>query len=300
MGESNLYTINQGSGIFLLENLRFYRQEEEGSEQFAYKLSQYGDVFVNDAFGAVHRPHASISKINLPVRVAGLLLARELEMFNLLLAQSGCEVAILGGAKVADKTELIEQLLTRVKKVLVGGAMAVTFVKKLGQCGIGASRFDEKGAAFVLEIMKRAEQLGVDVILPIDFRCAKSLDDGEEVTVCKVDGEGVPDGYSAYDIGPLTETAFSTAIHHAKSVLWNGPMGVFESKQFSHGTTSLIDALDQCTGVTVVGGGDTAAAVSLLRPEARLTHVSTGGGASLELMEGRVLPGVVHLEAKDV
>lgn len=281
-------------GVYLLENLRFYPEEEAGSDEFAKELSKHGDVFVNDAFGAAHRPHASISHISIPIRVCGLLLQSELESFGKLLTLKKIDLAILGGAKVIDKIVLIDELLERVGKVIIGGAMAFSFMKKNM---IGDSLFDGEGAKHVEGILQKAKRLNVEIILPIDFTCAPSLN-STDVTVCTLN-DGIPSGLAGFDIGPASQQLVTATILSSRSILWNGPMGVFESPQFSPGTITIIDALDKVTAdsqaITVVGGGDTAAAVHLLRPGARLSHVSTGGGASLELMEGKALPGVEAL-----
>lgn len=286
------------TGVYLLENLRFHKQEEEGDGDFGQVLSSYGDIYVNDAFGTVHRPHASISRITIPVRVGGLLLCGELEAFGKLLADEGkhgMDLAILGGAKVSDKIVLIDRLMERVKTIIVGGAMAFTFIKVLGVGAIGDSLFDQKGAQYVEDLMKKATLLNVSIILPVDFRCSSQLD-SDTMKVCSV-SDGIPAGMSGFDIGPKTEALFKSVISNdCKAVLWNGPMGVFEKRQFANGTIAVIDALHDITtnhgAMTVVGGGDTAAAVHTLRPLAQVSHVSTGGGASLELMEGKALPGI--------
>lgn len=284
----------QGFRVFLLENLRFHPGEEAGSEEFARKLSSLGDVYINDAFGAMHRPHASISKIVIHTRAAGLLVARELEAFSDLLRER-IDLVVLGGAKVSDKLKLIENLIPRVDTIYIGGAMAFTFLAEEGKMeSIGESLYDQDGASAVPGILQKARQFQCNLVFPVDFRCAKSLGD-QDLVIVKTLQEGIPKGYAGFDIGPQSESILYDLVVKAKKVFWNGPMGVFEQERFSHGTLKCLQAMNDAQGLTIIGGGDTAAACTLLYPECKVSHVSTGGGAGLELLEGAELPGIAHL-----
>lgn len=301
-----------------MENLRFHLEEEkkvkgkDGTkreatkadiEKFAMALSKFGDVYVNDAFGTMHRAHTSITDIKLPMKVAGLLVKKELEAFAPLLSSDGnrpIDVLILGGAKVADKIKLIDNLLPKVKTLLVGGGMAFTFLKKKG-VEIGKSIFDADGFQHLDDLLEKAKELGVQIILPADYIISA---DGQSGKTCQGD---IPDGFSGMDIGPETSARFAAALNQVKAngtILWNGPVGVFEREAFSAGTRQLTSDLAEATahGVkTVVGGGDSAAAAAIFAPHSLgkdFFHVSTGGGASLELLEGIALPGIAVLSSK--
>jgi len=298
--------------VFLLENLRFH-VEEEGKgvdaagakfkadkaavKAFAADLTAHGDVYVNDAFGTAHRAHASMVGVALPVRASGFLLARELAYFARALdAPARPFVAVLGGAKVADKLALITNLLDKVNAVVIGGGMAFTFKKVLG-FAVGDSLFDEEGAKAVPGIMAKAKALGVAIHLPTDYVAADKFDAAAATRVV-TDAQGVPAGWRGLDVGPATAAAFSAVVRGAKTVVWNGPPGVFEMAPFAAGTRAMAAAVAECTaagGVTIVGGGDTATAAEAFGVADRVSHVSTGGGASLELLEGKTLPGVAAL-----
>jgi phosphoglycerate kinase len=298
--------------VFLLENLRFH-VEEEGSRKdaagvkvkadkaavaaFAKDLTLLGDVYVNDAFGTAHRAHASMVGVQLPVRASGFLLKRELEYFAKALDKPARPfVAILGGAKVADKLQLITNMLEKVNEIIIGGGMAFTFLKVLGM-PIGDSLFDAEGAKAVPGILAKAQELGVTVHLPVDFVVADKFDAAAKTeTVPKA--QGVQDGWRGLDIGPASSAAFGAVIRNAKTVVWNGPPGVFEMPAFAVGTKAMAEAMADATAsgaVTIVGGGDTATAAEVFGIADKVSHVSTGGGASLELLEGKQLPGVVAL-----
>lgn len=277
----------------LLENVRFHPGETKGDETLARAFAALGDVFINDAFGACHRAHASVTGIAhfLP-SAAGRLLAAELAAFDrVLTAPDRPFVAILGGAKVSDKLAVIDNLLDRVDTLLVGGGMAYTFLRAQGHT-IGSSLFEEGQIDLCRAALTKAGERGVELLLPSDHVVAERLAaDAEAETV----GIDIPDGRMGLDIGPQTRERFCEPIRGARTVVWNGPMGVFEMERFRAGTEALGRALADCKGTTVVGGGDTVAAISLLGLEASVSHISTGGGASLELLEGKVLPGVAAL-----
>lgn len=278
-------------GVLLLENLRFHEEETKNDPEFAKRLAALADLYVNDAFGTAHRAHASTEGVAhyLPA-VAGFLMEKEIEYLGKALEDPKRPfVAVLGGAKVADKVRVVENLLSKVDSLLVGGGMAFTFLKAKGYC-IGKSILDTEGIAFVQSIL--AEK-GDKIVLPRDVVVAPSLDaeSGQVVPV-----EQIPDDVMGLDIGPQTAAEFGVAIRSASTVVWNGPMGVFEKDPFAQGTRAVAEAMAACQGVTVVGGGDTAAAVEKFGLADKMTHVSTGGGASLEFLEGRELPGVVALQ----
>jgi phosphoglycerate kinase len=299
--------------LFLLENLRFHPEEEgscklpDGSKKkadpalvdaFRASISRLGDVYVNDAFGTVHRAHSSIVGVGLEPKLAGLLLKKELKAFSQLLeSPDRIDVAILGGSKVSDKIQLILHLLPKVNTLLIGGGMAFTLLKVKDGVEIGSSLFDEPGAALVGQIYEEAAKQSVDIVLPFDF-VAGDVFRADAQTKVTTSEEGIPSGWMGLDIGPASSAVFARRIRNAKSVIWNGPMGVFEWASFAAGTKFILDAMLDATragALTIVGGGDSATAVAKWDAEAGLTHVSTGGGASIELLEGRVLPGITAL-----
>nr|AHB50483.1 phosphoglycerate kinase [Mayetiola destructor] len=299
--------------IILLENLRFY-VEEEGKgvdasgakvkadpakvKSFRESLRKLADVYVNDAFGTAHRAHSSMLGEGYDVRAAGLLLSKELKYFSQALDNpSRPFLAILGGAKVADKIQLIENLLDKVDEMIIGGGMAFTFLKVLNNMNIGSSLFDEEGAKIVPKLVEKAKAKNVQLHLPIDFVIGDKF--AEDATVGYVDvAAGIPDRAMGLDVGPKTNEAFSTVVTRAKLIVWNGPPGVFEFTNFANGTKSLMDAIVSATKngtVSIIGGGDTASCCIKWNTESSVSHVSTGGGASLELLEGKNLPGVAAL-----
>jgi phosphoglycerate kinase len=282
--------------VVLLENLRFHPEEERNDPGFAAQLARLADVYVDDAFGAAHRAHASTAGM-VPLvreRAAGLLLTREVEMLSRLMrAPEKPFVAVLGGAKVSDKIGVIEHLLTRVTSFVIGGAMAYTFLRAQGK-PVGRSRVEDDKVELARETLTRAAQAGVVVRLPLDHLVADRPEAGAVTRV--VPAADFPPDMLGVDIGPETAKRYAAEIAAARTVLWNGPMGIFEVDAFSRGTMAIADALAACRGVTVVGGGDSVAALARAGKTEAVTHVSTGGGASLEFLEGRELPGVKVLE----
>ncbi len=280
--------------LLLLENLRFHAEEEENAPAFAQALASLCDVYVNDAFGTAHRAHASTAGMALlvPVRGAGFLMKKELDYLGRILKSPEKPfVAILGGAKVSDKIKVLDNLLGKVDALLVGGAMAYTFLKATG-AQIGKSRVEEAKLGVATEILEKARKLSVRIGLPRDHVAAANPD-SKPVSVGDV---SIPADLMGLDIGPKTVAAFSDEIGKARTVFWNGPMGMFEKKAFSEGTFAIAGALARSKAVTIVGGGDSAAAVAEAGLAEKMSHVSTGGGASLEFLEGRELPGVKALE----
>jgi phosphoglycerate kinase len=297
MVEDRVARMHEGE-VLLLENLRFHAEEEKNDPAFAQQLARLADVYVNDAFGTAHRAHASTEGMTkfLPTAVAGLLMQAELSHLGQLLATPARPyVAILGGAKVSDKIGLILNLLPKLDRVLIGGGMAYTFLVAqgvpVGQSLVEADKVDAAG-----EILARATALGVTIQLPEDHVIAERLDASAATQV--VPQDGVPSGWMGVDIGPRTIEAFTRAIGEAKTVVWNGPMGVFEILPFAKGTNGVAMAVASSQATTIVGGGDSVAAVNQAGVAARITHISTGGGAFLELLEGRELPGVAALTDK--
>ena len=291
-------------GVMLLENTRFRKEEDtkEISAQapFAKELASLGDIFVNDAFGTAHRHHASTAGVAdyLPA-VMGFLMEKELKYLGEALENPKRPfVAIMGGAKVADKIPVIKNLMKKADTILIGGGMAFTFLKAMG-CGIGKSILDNDGIEFAGSLLEIAEGSGVKIILPKDILAAEAFDNEAHSEVFETSSaEGIPDGFAGLDIGPVTIGVFAGEIAKAGSILWNGPMGVFEMPGFAGGTRSVSEAIVKATengAISIIGGGDSAAAVTQFGHADKMTHVSTGGGASLEFIEGRPLPGVEAL-----
>ncbi|WP_324668161.1 phosphoglycerate kinase [Geochorda subterranea] len=281
--------------VALLENLRFHPEEEKNDPNFARRLARLGDVYVNDAFGSAHRAHASTEGVahHLPA-VAGFLLLKEIETMGKALAEPERPfVAILGGAKVSDKIGVIRNLLTRVDALLIGGGMAYTFLKARGY-EIGDSLLDAEHVDLARELMAEAERRKVRLLLPEDVVVAQAFSAQAPRQV--VAATAIPAGWQGLDIGPRTRERFEAEIRQARTVIWNGPLGVFEMAPFAEGTRHVALALAQSDGTTIIGGGDTAAAVEQFGLADRMSHVSTGGGASLEFLEGRELPGVAVLQ----
>jgi phosphoglycerate kinase len=283
-------------GLVLLENLRFHPEEEKNDPGFAKQLAALADVYVNDAFGAAHRAHASVEALVrlLPNAGAGLLMEKELRYLGEALGHPARPfVAVLGGAKVSDKIEVIDNLMHRVDRLLVGGAMAYTFFKALGK-PVGRSLVEDDKLGAARDIMARGEQRGVQLLLPVDHVVAEKLEAGVAAETLSVDDQAIGDRMGL-DIGPRTVAAYTEALQDAKTVVWNGPMGVFEIDVFSKGTIAVAQAVAAVKGTTIVGGGDSIAAVKKSGVGDRITHISTGGGASLEFLGGRTLPGVAVL-----
>ncbi|HET7874421.1 MAG TPA: phosphoglycerate kinase [Methylomirabilota bacterium] len=281
--------------LALLENLRFHAEEEKNDEGFARALAGLAQMYVDDAFAAAHRAHASIEAITrfLKPAAAGLLMARELGALGRIFENPERPVwAILGGAKVSDKLALVESLLARVDGVLIGGGMAFTFLACLGH-GIGRSLFEADRVEAARAVLERARSRGVPVRLPVDVVCAGSPDAAETRTVGVRE---IPADLVGLDVGPVTVAQFGAALQGARTVVWNGPMGVFEREPFAAGTLGVARAVAECPGFSVIGGGDTIAAVERAGVTARIGYISTAGGAFLEFLEGRVLPGVAALD----
>jgi len=284
--------------IVLLENTRFYREETENDPEFARKLAQLGDIYVNDAFGTAHRAHAStvgVAKF-LPA-VAGLLMAKELEMLGSILTHPDLPfVAILGGAKVSDKIGVLKSLLTKCQEILIGGGMAYTFLRAEG-ISTGKSLVEEDKIEEAGNIMEEAKKSGCKILLPMDHVVAPEPKSGVETRI--VGKNGIPEGWMGLDIGPETIKRFGESIGRAKTVFWNGPLGYFEIDEFSKGTREIARKLAEAKATVVVGGGDSIAALKKENLLDKMSHVSTGGGASLEFLEGKELPGVSVLKDKD-
>ncbi len=302
--------------VVLLENLRFHIEEEgkvknkDGSktkaepekvEAFRASLTKLGDVYVNDAFGTAHRAHSSVVGVDLPEKVAGFLMQKELDAFGSVLENPKRPVlAILGGAKVADKIPLIRNLLDKADEIIIGGGMTFTFKKVLEGMEIGESLFDPEGAKIVGELMDKAKEKGVKIHLPVDFVCGDKFDANAQTRAVE-DKEGIPKGWIGLDVGPKSRKLFADVIARAKTIIWNGPPGVFEFDRFAEGTKDMAEAIAAATSagaVSVVGGGDTATAAKKFKVVDKVSHASTGGGASLELLEGKTLPGVANLNEK--
>ncbi|MBT9155101.1 MAG: Phosphoglycerate kinase [Firmicutes bacterium] len=280
--------------IVMLENLRFHAAEEKNSPEFAEALARLADVYVNDAFGAAHRAHASVSGVPALIQpaAAGFLMSKELDFLGGALESPRRPfVAILGGKKVSDKIKVVETLLTRVDSLIIGGGMANTFLKACG-VDVGKSLYEPSQVELAAELLDLAERSKVAVHLPIDVVVATDIN-AEEGEIVGLDA--IPVDGAIVDIGPATGDLFASVIAAARLVLWNGPMGVFENPVFAVGTFGVAEALAASQAVTIVGGGDSAAAVEQSGLASRMTHISTGGGASLEFLEGKVLPGVAAL-----
>ena len=283
--------------IMLLENVRYRAEEEKNGEEFSKQLAGLAEIFVNDAFGTAHRAHCSTTGIAsfLPA-VSGFLIEKELKFLGEAVdSPKRPFVAILGGSKVSDKIGVIENLLNKADTIIIGGGMAYTFIKAAG-FGIGTSLCEEDKLELANELKAKAEAKGVKLLLPLDSKLGDKF--AEDCNTAFADSESMPEGWMGMDIGPKTIKLYTEAIKGAGTVVWNGPMGVFEFPAFEDGTKAVAQALAECGGTTVIGGGDSAAAIKKFGFEDKVTHVSTGGGASLEYLEGRVLPGVAALEDK--
>lgn len=286
----------QHERVQLLENLRFSPGETKNDPAFAKTLAAYGDVYVNDAFGAAHRAHASIAAVAdlFTEKAAGLLLTKELHYLKEALKDPARPfVAILGGSKISDKLKLIDNLLDKVDRLIIGGGMSYTFLKAQG-LSVGNSLVEEDFLAEARALETKCQEKGVALTLPLDHLVAAEFkaDAASEITL----DTAIPDGYMGLDIGPETINLYATHVREAKTVVWNGPMGVFEWETFATGTISIAEAMAENDGMTIIGGGDSVAAVNKVGLQAHMTHISTGGGASLELLGGHDLPGVVALE----
>ena len=292
----NLVNGMQNGDVVLLENLRFHKAETKNDPSFCEALAENGDVYVNDAFGTAHRAHASTTGVASYIknRAVGYLMRRELQFLGEAVSEPVRPfVAILGGAKVSDKIKVIEKLLDKVQTLIIGGGMACTFLKSQGY-EIGASLLEENSLDSATNLIQEAEQKGVEILLPVDAVIAERFDNNASTRIISVE-EGAPDDWLILDVGPRSIEIFSHSILGSGTVLWNGPMGVFEMEKFSKGTYAIAESLANATdsgSVTIIGGGDSAAAIQNSGLSERITHVSTGGGASLEFLEGKELPGV--------
>ncbi|XP_067132546.1 phosphoglycerate kinase [Centruroides vittatus] len=299
--------------IILLENLRYHIEEEgkgvndkgekikanaDDVAKFRQSLTKLGDVFVNDAFGTAHRAHSSMVGVELPQKASGFLLKKELQYFAKALENPERPfLAILGGAKVKDKIQLIENMLDKVNEMIIGGGMAFTFLKELKGMKIGGSLYDDEGAKIVSKLMEKAAKNNVQIHLPEDFVTADKFDEKANTGTATVE-TGIPDGWMGLDCGPKSVATFKASVGRAKTIVWNGPMGVFEWENFAQGTKGVMDEVVNVTSkgaTTIIGGGDTATCCAKWKTEDKVSHVSTGGGASLELLEGKTLPGVAYL-----
>ncbi len=283
--------------ILLLENTRFHPEEKKNDPEFAKELASLADIFVNDAFGTAHRAHASnvgVAK-QLP-SVIGFLIKKEIEFLDKALTNPEKPyTAILGGAKVSDKIDLIEQLLDKADSILVGGAMMYTFLKALGY-SVGKSLVEEDKIPAALQIMEQAKERGVNLYLPEDTVVAKAMEEDTEFHSVPVNA--IPDDMIGLDIGILSVRKYAEIIQQSKTVIWNGPMGMFEISSFSHGTKGVARAVASCSGITIIGGGDSAAAIEKFGFADKVSHISTGGGASLEYLSGKELPGIAIIPDK--
>ncbi|MCR4943156.1 MAG: phosphoglycerate kinase [Clostridium sp.] len=283
--------------VVLLENTRYRKEETKNGEEFSKELASLAEVFVNDAFGTAHRAHCSTVGVTdyLDTAVCGYLIQKELKFLgDAVETPERPFVAILGGAKVSDKIAVINNLLDKVNTIIIGGGMAYTFLKAQGY-EIGTSLVEEDRLDYAKEMIAKAEEKGVKFLLPVDHRVATEFKD---VTATVTEDQNIPAGNMGLDIGPKTEKLYADAIKDAKTVIWNGPMGVFEFENYNKGTIAVAKAMAESEATTIIGGGDSAAAVNILGFGDKMSHISTGGGASLEFLEGKVLPGIAALNDK--
>ena len=287
----------RGGQVMLLENVRYRAEETKNEEPFTGELASLGEIFVNDAFGTAHRAHCSTAGLAkyMPA-VSGFLIEKEIKFLGDVLEDPERPfVAIMGGAKVGDKIPVIENLMKKVDSLIIGGGMSYTFFKAMGY-EIGKSILDEESTGLAGELMKKAEAAGVQLLLPVDTVCAREFSNDSEKAV--FDRDSIPEDMMGMDIGPKTIELYKDCISKAKTIVWNGPAGVFEMPSFEAGTKAIAQALAESDATTVIGGGDSAAAVEQFGFADKMTHISTGGGASLEFLEGKELPGVACLEDK--
>ena len=288
--------------VVLLQNTRFRKEETKNIEDFSKELASLADCYVDDAFGSCHRAHCSTAGVTAftSPNVAGYLIGKELSVMGKALENADRPfVAVLGGAKIEDKLNVISNLLEKVDTLIIGGGMAFTFLKAKGY-GVGNSLLDETKIDYCKDMMKKAEEKGVKLLLPVDTVCVKEFPNPIDAPVetCVVAADQIPDGMEGVDIGPKTQELYAEAFLTAATVVWNGPMGVFENPTLAQGTLSVAKAMAESNAVTIIGGGDSAAAVEQMGLADKMTHISTGGGASLEFLEGKTLPGVACLDEK--
>lgn len=283
--------------VVLLQNTRYRKEETKNGEELSKELASLAEMFVNDAFGTAHRAHCSTVGVTeyLKPAVCGYLIQKELKFLgDAVETPERPFVAILGGAKVSDKINVINNLLEKVDTLIIGGGMAYTFLKAQGYT-VGSSLIEEDKVEYAKEMLAKAEEKGVKLLLPVDHRVAKEFKDVEAVVT---EDQNIAEGFMGLDIGPKTEAIYAEAIKDAKTVIWNGPMGVFEFENFNKGTIAVAKAMAEADATTIIGGGDSAAAVNILGFGDKMSHISTGGGASLEYMEGKVLPGIAAIDDK--
>ncbi|HHD2751362.1 TPA: phosphoglycerate kinase [Clostridium perfringens] len=283
--------------VVLLQNTRYRKEETKNGEELSKELASLAEMFVNDAFGTAHRAHCSTVGVTeyLKPAVCGYLIQKELKFLgDAVETPERPFVAILGGAKVSDKINVINNLLEKVDTLIIGGGMAYTFLKAQGYT-VGSSLVEEDKVEYAKEMLAKAEEKGVKLLLPVDHRVAKEFKDVEAVVT---EDQNIQEGFMGLDIGPKTEAIYAEAIKDAKTVIWNGPMGVFEFENFNKGTIAVAKAMAEADATTIIGGGDSAAAVNILGFGDKMSHISTGGGASLEFLEGKVLPGIAALNDK--
>ncbi len=295
--KSTISDMNDGD-IVLLQNTRFRKEETKNEENYSKELASLCDLFVNDAFGTAHRAHCSTVGVTEFVEqsVCGYLIQKELKFLGEAIENAEKPfTAILGGSKVSDKINVINNLLEKVDNLLIGGAMAYTFLKAKDY-KMGISRVEEDKIDYALEMMDKAKEKGVKLYLPIDHVVAREFNKNANPVI--TEDENIQDGYMALDIGPKTRELYAEVIDKSKTIIWNGPMGVFEFENFNKGTIAVGEAMANCEGITIIGGGDSAAAVNIFGLGDKMTHISTGGGASLEFLEGKELPGIVALNDK--
>ena len=289
-------TLKEGE-VALLENVRYYKEETKNAPEFAKELASLAEIFVNDAFGTAHRAHASTTGVAdyIPA-VCGFLIQKEIDVMGKALDNPVRPfVAVLGGAKVSDKIGVITNLLEKVDTLIVGGAMAYTFLKAEGH-NVGISLCEEDKLELASELLAKAKEKGVSLLLPVDHIAADKFDENAEPVL--VEGKDIPEGLMGMDVGPKSVELFKEAVKNAKTVIWNGPMGVFEFKNFAGGTFAVAEAIAETDCISIIGGGDSVAAVTKLGFADKMTHISTGGGASLEFLEGLELPGIAALNEK--
>lgn len=300
--DENFNINNLSSKVILLENLRFYKEEKQNSIEFAKKLSSFADIYVNDAFGTCHREHTSINMLPKLMKesCAGLLIEEEISNINKILNDYNKPfTAILGGAKVSDKIKVIEKFIELADNIIIGGAMSNTFIKALGG-NIGNSLYEENKLSLALDILDKAEKNNVKLILPVDSKCSKSLGDQENILI--FESNKIENKYSSFDIGPKSLKTFSKIIKNSKTIIWNGPLGVFENKNFNEGTNQMANFISNATkngAFSLVGGGDSVSAIKKNNKENDISFISTGGGALLHLIGNGYLPALKILKAID-
>ncbi len=288
----------QDGDVVLLENLRFHPEEEKNDPSFCKQLAELGDLYVNDAFGTAHRAHASTEGVTqfFDTKVAGYLMKKEIEyLVQAVQAPEKPFIAILGGLKISGKIDVIQSLMDKVDAILIGGAMAYTLLKVKG-VEVGDSIVEESKLDVARDVIKAVEEKGVDFLLPVDHKAAAEVKDGEEAQT--ITGADIPAGLKGIDIGPETVKLYQDKINQAKTIVWNGPMGVFEIPAFAEGTIKIANTVADSSAVSIVGGGDSVSAVHKAGISDKISHISTGGGASLELLEGKTLPGLAALSDK--